>query len=118
MKKAKADKILFDETEREEELYLKNVRSTKPSQNCALYKLCKYNDGSGMTKQQGGFIQALLPILRVAGPFLLDYAINKFTGNGFVYKNKNGDELTNDEKKLILLNILVKYPHLKDNIFM
>lgn len=116
------NKKFLQKSKLEEIDYLKHVKSTKPiRKENPLYMSCinkcneKYN-GSG-SKQEGGFIQALLPILRFAGPMILDYAISKFTGKGFSYKYNDGRELTNSDKKKLLLNILVKYPHLADKIF-
>jgi len=117
MSKAKSDKRLIRDTVREEYEYLKNVKSTKPSSNCdGLYKLCKNYNGDGF-RQHGGLLGALIPLLRVASPFIIDWAINKFTGSGFQYRNVHGDPLNEEEKKLILLNILSQYPHLYPKIF-
>lgn len=100
---------------REEEEYLRQVKSTKP-RICTppLYKLA----GSGKRNyQDGGFLTALLPILRVAGPFILDYAMNKFTGDGLEYRHTDKTPLNDEEKRLIILKILVEYPHLSQKLF-
>lgn len=122
--KQETDKKFLQKAKLEEIDYLKHVKSTKPiRKENPLYMSCisacneKYNGSGKYSKQEGGFIQALLPILRFAGPMILDYAISKFTGKGFSYKYNDGRELTSGDKKKLLLNILIKYPHLADKIF-
>ena len=104
-------------TEREEEAYLRNVKSTKPRdiRNRPLYELCENNNYT--EPQEGGFLSMIPMLLRMAGPFIIDYALNKFTGNGFGYTYNDGSELDDDHKKAILMNILYQHPHLANKIF-
>lgn len=103
----------------EEEEYLRKVKTTKP-RICEppLYKLSgKGYYQVGKKEQNGGFIGAILPLLRFAAPFIIDYGIQKFSGNGYVYRHHDKSELTDDEKRSLLLNIIVTNPHLAKKIF-
>jgi len=105
-------------TEREEDEYLRKYSSTKPRKCTStgpLYKECFQQ--KVYKSQDGGFLAAIPAILRIAGPFLLDYALNKFTGNGIMYKYKDGRDLSDDHKRAILLNIMVKYPNIREKLF-
>lgn len=113
------DKLKYlKERENEEEEYLKKYSSTKPrkcSSGEPLYKQCLVQ--KQYTVQDGGFFAAIPAILRIAGPFLLDYALNKFTGNGIMYKYKGGQAISDEHKRMILLNIMLKHPHINKEIF-
>lgn len=123
MPRRKSDEdALMERVRREEDDYLRSVTSTKP-RSCGedgLYKLCAKMDGSGIKRsrsQEGGFIGAILPLLRLAGPFIIDYALNKFTGSGFAYRYQNGGELSLSDKKHILLKIITEHPYLTERLF-
>lgn len=72
-------------------------------------------------KQDGGFVNFLPTIIATLGPYVLDYAIKKFTGDGITYKKQIGNNKYTDpsisEKKHILYNILTDHPHLIDDVF-
>lgn len=100
--------------------YLKAVRNTRPRRcdnRIPLYKEKKVSFSGKGESQHGGFLPALAMILRYASPFIVDYAIKRFSGDGFEYRHSDKSELTEKEKKLLLLSILDQNPHIQHKIF-
>ncbi|MGL4759703.1 MAG: hypothetical protein ACRCXZ_10315 [Patescibacteria group bacterium] len=102
----------------EEDKYLREVKSTKP-RICdpPLYKLCGSGGQYKRSDQEGGFLGAIIPMLRIASPYILDFAISKFTGNGLEYRKSDKSPLSDNEKRALLLNIMLEYPHLQERLF-
>lgn len=114
-------KKLIKQVYSDEERFLNQMKGRKilPCDEEPLYKLAARNPQK-RSKQDGGFVNMLVPLITALGPPLVEYAIKKFTGNGITYKKQVGnryENLNESENKHLLYNILTEHPHLFHEIF-
>lgn len=116
----KEDKKLLKKANYEEEKFLKQMRGKKilPCDE-PLYKTVARN-GNVKHKQDGGFVNMLVPLITALGPPLVEFALKRWTGGGISYVKQVGDryeKLSDSENKHILYNILTEHPYLFNEIF-